>query len=624
MPQPPGYYTPDPAVDVAALVQSTNVDKDDNPDTSKVAPAWWNEFAGQGLAQSALAVRIVDDVLGDLLALPAQVGPDVDTPDEALTRLFVGAFDSPVDSAVSGWGQHVANLLVWGRSILVEASTIEGDGLQNWEGSWIVCNPTLSTHNQNLDTWDLVHQSGRKFRTTGDKVKVCSWWDQTKPGQIRSILSPLQSELQIVKLGEDAAYSQLENAQQALHLVEISSGEVTVLPRKTVDPATPAVESQGPVSAQAWLSKELTERAKAKRVRNRFTKLGAALVHARGKNDTTGVKVVPLTPTVDNGVVALADHVLKTLAVAASIPASQLTGEQPKYANMFATREQFLRSQLGFVAGAVAAACDPFVREVCGDGVVLWLDSSTVIDDAVASGSPLAAARFTRPATTSANSLLGKKKVRALTRWQRNAVIVLRVVGEQVAQKVLDGLQSVAAADTVYDPAQVVTRKQRKQVAAILADLKRLGGYDLDKQDLDLLEQQAGASLDDLVNRVQAEGQGKPQSIQKSMVNLSATYLATSLFGESTATGSGNPTLLDRPEVIETIPELAEGPIVWQVSWTPPGDPTRQEFHADDDGNILVEGVDDQEIDKYGNDDNGDACQCVLDLYEGAIDDDQV
>ena len=625
MPQPPGYYTPDPAVDVAALVSVTPEDTSGNADTTKNIPAWWSEFIADGIPSGALATRIVDDLLGDLLALPVQVGLQNGVVDEQLTGLFVGSFDSPVDSASSGWAQHCANLLVWGKSFLVEASNIEGEGLDQWAGSWIVYNPTKSTYNKGLDQWTLTHQSGRQFVTNGDRVKVCVWWDQTTPGLPRSVLSPLKGELQIVQLGEDAAYSQLENAQQALHLVEIAAGQVTTLPRKAIDPSQPAVESQGPTSAQAWLSNELTVRAKAKKVRNKLRALGAALVHSRSDNDNTGVKVVPLTPPVDTGVVALADHVLKTLAVAASIPASQLTGEQPKYANMFATREQFLRSQLGFIAGAVAAATGPFVREICGNSAVMWLDSSTVIEAAVVADSPLAAARFTRPPTPSANSLLGKKKVRALKKWHHDAIVTLRVIAEQVAQKVLDGLAVVAAADAKpFDATNVVTLKQRRQVAAILADLKRLGGQDLDEQDLDLLDSRAGSSLDALVSQVQTAGQGKPFDVQKSMVNMSAAYLATSLFGESTATGSGNPTLLDRPEVIETIPELAEGPIVWQVSWTPPGDPTRQEFHADDDGNILVEGVDDQEIDKYGNDDNGDACQCVLDLYEGAIDDDQV
>lgn len=180
----------------------------------------------------------------------------------------------------------------------------------------------------------------------------------------------------------------------------------------------------------------------------------------------------------------------------------------------------------------------------------------------------------------------------------------------------LDVPEVVAAADVSPEQIAEWLALATDKLFDVLAELRRLGASDA----LATLEQIAA---DRLAAELAIQGMTEPlwatvlDGGEDPLVSV-ASDLSTRLLGPSSRTDSANPTLLDRQLVADLLPDLAQmnDDVIWQLSWTPPGDPTRQPFkpHQDEDG-VLWNDADPAPV-HLGRDDNGTRCQCVWNLWE--------
>ena len=90
---------------------------------------------------------------------------------------------------------------------------------------------------------------------------------------------------------------------------------------------------------------------------------------------------------------------LPRLAIGAGVPTAQLTGETPKFSNMFADRIQFARSESGILAREVCAAAMPVLAAITAGtpdaGAIFWLNPAPLIEEALTRLRPWFAARRT-------------------------------------------------------------------------------------------------------------------------------------------------------------------------------------------------------------------------------------
>lgn len=597
---------------------SAELTEDEKPTLTR--QIWWSRCKQNGVFDSALAERIIADLVADLAVMPRVVLSD-NAPSEELTRIFDVMLESPFDTARSAWDRHTQLVLRYGRSIwlflqpenLVDKNSDFAQAVSDHGNSFVVFSPMAVTIETTASgaVVHLVHASGLAFQAKESELISCSWFDPTgAPGETTSVLKPIEDELAAVEVAQHAVWASLDNSRNQRVVLEIADGQVSI-DTTGVGHSEPAATRLVKKSKASWLVGELLSRVRMTRetrTRDQRSRIPIALTKA---NDGSPITRTLTQPEIDGGLVAVATWAREQAAIVASVPTSQLTGEQPKYANMFATRDQFVRSTAGAVAFHVADAAMPAIRRWRKSAgietkLVLELDPGALIEQTPTPATITAPVveQISAANTKTANSILGPGVVRKLNRWQIETIKDLERLAALIAAE-QDQASPIAAG--VSDNIERLIER----LVGRVTQLRRLVNPKQQPSDVDRANIEKAIIAN--VERATAAGAGSTPFTVKAIRDS----LASDLFGVSRISTESNPTLMDRGFVTEVFPGLdATGgePVEWEWSWTPPGDPDRTPFqdHLDLHGQQWLEG--DEQPGIPGGDANGENCQCVIEL----------
>ena len=376
MPRRPWEAAPpvEPVAGAAVLTPPAELRNEGTAAKTETPVDWWPTLAPQGrrpMHSTGIGAMLLDSVMADLSAMPVVQGPDLDTATDAFAAGgLLSLLASPLDDAAAAWRRHERSLLCWGRThwLLATEMQVEDETMRaQWQGGpwWVLCDAPSAKRSRE-GVWTLTHQTGIQFSADerrGDKVVTCTWWDDVRPKGVRSLLSPLIEYLQLLGVGVGAAWTALDNARQSRMVIEMLNQDIPGKFMGETDRGQPI-----PRTVAHDIFDDIVERAQAVEKGSRSFRERLPLIFQKPQNSSgPSVTLSDLTPKVDGALVPLADWALRQVAISSLVPTPKVTGEDPKFANAFSNRAEFVGSALGEIARALCGATGPLLRAALPD-----------------------------------------------------------------------------------------------------------------------------------------------------------------------------------------------------------------------------------------------------------------
>ena len=382
-----------PAVDMARAANEGNTSE----------PPWWAEM--RTVLHDPILSRITRLSVADPATMPLTVARDVGgddpVPDLVATARIIPKLSSPVADRWATWAKHVTLISTLGRSYWVQLVQTDIPHVGGWptdDSGWVVVSP-YNYGSEKGTKVDLTLDGGHKVTVERDRVIMCQRSGRVQSGEPYSELRTLIELALLRDRIVTGMWSRTDTAAQAMKILSIEGGDrrPAMSEGQAADPQAQTIVA----AVMATLAKRLDSIV---RVRRDPKARAPIVVGGRGDNP---LAVADMTVDVDGGLVAFGDWVLSQLAIGAGVPTAQLTGETPKFSNMFADRIQFARSESGILAREVCAAAMPVLAAITAGtpdaGTIFWLDPTPLIeearDDAASARGTMAAAVGGTPAT---------------------------------------------------------------------------------------------------------------------------------------------------------------------------------------------------------------------------------
>lgn len=599
------------------------------PRSSDSRPGWWREAAA--MSRAGLVGRIVELTVSDATVMPLQVGhdvgeiPEVDGP---LSEMIVARMASPFENRRGTWARYCRLMVTLGEAlwVRVDAETVGAEyaGLfPGGQSGWVVASPLDAERERGSGNMKVVVAGGHQLVVPDTAVVRAVWSDPLHAAERVSLVRRLIPMAATLDRAETAMWARLDTTAQAGKFVDLPAGYGPPEVRRSDPQAQP--DQPGRESVAAVTGRQLTARVVHTITDRRDPKSRVPMVMQRAGQESATVH--DLAVNMDPALVAAIEKIEAQLAVAASVPTHELTGEQPKFANMFASRAQFVRSPLAALAFDLCSALGGVLfRELADLGkqdptLIFLLDPSPLIEeaqeDAQAARGTMAAGPAARQvvAAPTVAEVVPRSQVARLNAWQRRSVRSLQQAAKQAAK---------ARGQNPEGGGEWWTGELLARLASVLADLRSTRGGRVPVTDEDVARaRRALTAAGSEADRVFASGGTAERATRLLVPTLAGALLGSSsgLFGRADGVA-----LLDRTEVSTVWPELradTPGEVVWRWNY---GDASTRpsgswEPHEELDGMVADEGGpgtwDGEEPDGSPAEVGGHAgCQCVLDLVE--------
>ena len=385
---PPVEAAPDvePPDDTMAFAAGPAIDvtKEAGQVDDSAQPPWWADL--RATLHDPILARVTRLTVADPMVMPLKVardqGGDEPVVDDDATRRIVPELASPLADRFATWGKYVTLIAGPGRAYWVRLYPEDIPSVPDWptaeqRGGWVVVSPF--NFKVTAAGAELVLDGGHKVTVARDRMIVCQRSGRFLSGEPYSELRTLAEPALLADRVRAAMWARSDTSAQATKVLSIGGGDARVATSRggTSDPKTGTVVQ----SVMGTLAKRLQSLVN---LRRDAAARAPMVVSGRGDNP---LAVADMTVDTDTGLVDLGEYANTLIAIGAGVPTAQLTGESPKFANMFADRLQFARSESGILAREVAAAALPLLasitRGTADAGTIWWLDPSTLIGEAL-------------------------------------------------------------------------------------------------------------------------------------------------------------------------------------------------------------------------------------------------
>ncbi len=350
-------------------------------------PTWWADL--RATLHDPILSRVTRLSVADPMVMPLTVARDVGAAEpevyDAATAAIVPELSSPLADRFATWGKHVTLIATLGRSYWVRLYPDDIPSVPGWptaeqRGGWVVVSP-FNHQPVGGSMAELVLDGGHRVTVARSRLVVCQRSGRVLSGEPYSELRTLAEQAQLSDRVVAALWSRTDTSAQGAKVLSIEGGDRAPQQSQgsTSDPKSRTIVE----AVMATLAKRLQAIVQIRK----DPKARAPMVVA-GRGDKP-LDVADMTVNTDGGLIATGTWSDQRIAIGAGVPTAQLTGESPKYANMFADRLQFARSESGILAREVAAAALPLLAAITSEGrfaqyagSIWWLDPTPLIEEA--------------------------------------------------------------------------------------------------------------------------------------------------------------------------------------------------------------------------------------------------